>query len=187
MLSYTFWHWKRADVVADDYEAHLARFHEALNASPPPGLRATHAFAIAGAPWANDWGAAYEDWYLVDGSAALDPLNDAAVSAARQAPHDAVAAVTGGGTAGLYRLRLGAPVAEPRVAAWFAKPAGTSYLELFQWLSPVIAAHEGALWGRQMTLGPTPEFCLQLPAAVALDRRIAPLEVPLRRVWKIGA
>lgn len=187
MLSYTFWHWQRDDVSAAEYESRLAAFHEALAASPSPGLQQSHAFAISGAPWAHDGGRAYEDWYVVGGSADLDPLNEAAVSAARQAPHDAAAAAAAGGTAGLYRLRLGAPVAAPQVAAWFGKPAGMSYAEFFQWLSPTIAADGGALWGRQMTLGPTPEFCLQLPSSRTLDPRLHALEIPLRRVWKIGA
>lgn len=187
MLSYTFWHWRRHDVPAAEYEVRLVRFHQALAAHPSAGLHASHAFAIAGAPWANGGGEAYEDWYLVNGSADLDPLNDAAISAARQAPHDAAAAAAAGGTAGLYRLRLGAPLDAPRFAAWFGKPSGVPYAEFFQALSPVITANGGALWGRQMTLGPTPEFCLQLPSPRPLDARLAALELPLRRVWKIDA
>lgn len=148
---------------------------------------ATHAFAITGAPWANAGADAYEDWYIVNGSADLDPLNDAAISAARQAPHDAAAAAAAGGTAGLYRLRLGTPVDAPRFAAWLDKPAGTPYTEYFQALSPMIIAEGGALWGRQMTLGPTREFCLQLPAPRPLDPHLGALELPLRRVWKMDA
>ena len=103
MLAYVFWHWRRA------------------GRSPPRPMRRCSAASTrrsgrrrrrrscararsryAGAPWAADGGEAYEDWYLLEGSAALDPLNAAAVTASRQAPHDAAAAVAAGGTAGLY-------------------------------------------------------------------------------------
>ena len=107
MLAYVFWHWRRPDVPAASYEALQRRFHAALGAAPPAGFLGSRSLAITGAPWADGGNEAYEDWYLLEGSAALDPLNAAAVSASRQAPHDAAAAVAGGGTAGLYLLRLG--------------------------------------------------------------------------------
>lgn len=181
MLSYVFWHWKRADLPAADYESRLAAFHEALRRAPSPGLSASWAFAVHDAPWANNGADAYEDWYLVRGSADLDPLNDAAVSASRQVPHDAAAAAAAGGTAGLYRLRAGHAVASPRYAAWFAKPHGWSYSDLHERLGPVTA--EGALWGRQMTLGPATEFCLHSVEPVSLPREIEARTITLRGVF----
>ena len=83
MLAYVFWHWRRPAIDATTYETRLGRFHAALAAAPPPGFHASFALSLRGAPWANAGGDGYEDWYLVEGSAALDPLNDAAVSAAR--------------------------------------------------------------------------------------------------------
>src|ERR1700752_4970973 len=105
MLAYVFWHWRRPGGPAADYEALQRRFHAALGAAPPAGFLGSRSLAVMNAPWAAGGGEAYEDWYLVADSAALDPLNDAAISASRQAPHDAAAAAAAGGTAGLPRLR----------------------------------------------------------------------------------
>jgi hypothetical protein len=183
VLAYVFWHWRRADVTPPDYEALQRRFHAALEAAPPDGFLASRSAAITGAPWAAAGGEAYEDWYLVEGSAALDPLNTAAVSASRQGPHDAAAAAAQGGTAGHYLLRLGAANTQPLTATWFAKPGGMSYGELFTHLAPLVHAEAGALWGRQMTLGPTPEFCLQAARPVALPPPLAPLPLSCRPIW----
>ena len=51
--------------------------------------------------------AGYEDWHLLENSTALDVLNGAAISQARQRPHDRIAAMAADGTAGLYGLRMG--------------------------------------------------------------------------------
>ena len=182
MLAYVFWHWRRGDADVGAYESAQRHFHDVLAAEPSSGFRGSFSHALSGAPWANAGGDAYEDWYLVDGSAALDPLNTAAVTAARQAPHDAAAAHAAGGTAGLYRLRLGTVSGSPTVAQWFAKPAGMPYPELFALLEgPVTAAH-GALFLRQMTLGPTTECVLLAPAAATLPKSIDALTLRLRPV-----
>jgi len=99
MLAYTFWHWRKASVPRHDYEARVQQFHLALRAHPSAGFSRSYSLAFIGAPWANAGAEAYEDWYLVEGSAALDPLNEAAISASRQVPHDAAAAAAAGGTA----------------------------------------------------------------------------------------
>jgi hypothetical protein len=184
MLAYVFWHWPRADVGAAEYEALQRRFHAALEAAPSRGFLGSRSLAMAGAAWAAGGGQAYEDWYLLEGSAALDPLNAAAVTASRQAPHDAAAAAARDGTAGLYLLRLGAATEPPRAAAWFAKPAGMRYEALFSLLQPVVDAAGGALWGRQMTLGPTPEFCLHTREPVAsLPAPLVAFTAACRLIW----
>jgi hypothetical protein len=183
MLAYVFWHWRRPRVSAATYESLQSEFHAALAAAPPSGFLRSACVAIAGAPWAADGGEAYEDWYLVDGSAALDPLNAAAVTASRQQPHDVAAAAAGGGTAGLYRLRLGTVDGPPRSASWFAKPAGMSYGALFGALEPMVRAERAALWGRQMTLGPAHEFCLHAPPGVSLPAPFEPTRIACRPVW----
>lgn len=182
MLAYVFWHWRRPEVAAAAYEALQLGFHAALAEAPPPGFLRSALLALAGAPWANEGGAAYEDWYLLEGSGALDPLNDAAVSAGRRVPHDAAAGAAHGGTAGLYRLRLGTPPRRPAVAYWFAKPEGMSYAELWRRLGPVAAQPETAVWGRQMVLGPAPELCVQAATEVALPAGLAALRLALRPV-----
>jgi len=182
MLSYVFWHWKRAGVQTPDYEHRLRQFHTALVRSPSPGFKWSWSAALSKAPWANKGGDAYEDWYAVTDSAALDPLNDAAVSASRQLPHDEAASLAAGGTAGLYRLRLGRAFHSPLVALWFAKPDGWSYSQLFDELRPLMVG-DVALWGRQMTLGPAEEFCLHANETVKLPGGIDARSIALRPVF----
>lgn len=184
MLAYVFWHWRRAEADAAAYEAAQRAFHDALAAEPSAGLVGSFSHAVRGAPWANAGGEAYEDWYLVHGSAALDPLNIAAVSAGRHAPHDAAAAHAAGGTAGLYRLRLGELEAGPSVAHWFAKPAGMGYPQFLARMEGAVAAARGALFIRQMVLGPTPECVLlaPAPAPATLPLAIEPLTLEMRPV-----
>jgi hypothetical protein len=184
MLAYVFWHWRRPEVARDEYEQRQQRFHAALRATPSAGFRTSLSAAIQGAPWAASGKEAYEDWYLLEDAAALDPLNEAAVSAPRQHAHDAAAAAADGGTAGLYRVRRGTVSDEaPTFAAWFAKPAGMPYAELYSAVEPLLRSSGGALWCRQMVLGPTPEFCLQSAAPVVLPAPITPLVIQLRRIW----
>ena len=52
---------------------------------------------------------------------------------------------------------------EPAISYWLSKPDGMSYRDFESSLAPCIAAG-CCLWGRRMTLGPTPEFCLHAPA-----------------------
>jgi hypothetical protein len=183
MLAYVFWHWRRPEVSAADYKQAQRRFHAALAEQPSPGFLRSCSIAITGAPWAAAGREAYEDWYLLQGSGALDPLNAAAISASRQAPHDAAAALAAGGTAGLYSLRSGTPGPPPRTATWFAKPAGMAYGELLAMLEPLVRQSGAALWGRQMTLGPALEFCLHTGSPVALPRPLAGLALDCRAVW----
>jgi hypothetical protein len=185
LLAYVFWHWPRNGVSPDEYELLQRRFHTALREGPPVGFLGSRSHAIAEVPWI-DRGPAYEDWYLLENASALDPLNEAAITASRRIPHDAAAAAAAGGTAGLYRRRLGGKDrAAPVVAAWFSKPNGMSYADLDGALEPLLSRGD-VLWCRQMVLGPTPEFCLQSPVPVTLPAIFAPLVVPLRGVWPTG-
>ena len=184
MLAYFFFHWKRPDVDARDYEDRLRDFHTALKAAPPDGFSRSWSVALHGVPWANNGYDSYEDWYLVRNSADLDPLNDAAISASRKMPHDKVASGTEGGSAGLYRVRAGAVIDNPGFAHWFSKPDGWSYPQLFDALQPLTNA--GALWQRQMALGPG-EFCLHTIQPVSLPAGITGLPAELRSVFPAGA
>src|SRR6185436_6036574 len=131
-LAYGFWHWPRHAVALEQYEARQRAFQAALAGEPPRGFQRGTTVRLRGAPWAAAGGPAYEDWYLVDDMAALERLNDAAVSGRRQSPHDSVAALAANGIAGLYGLRAGVPLAVPDFASWFAKPEGMSYSALFE-------------------------------------------------------
>jgi len=183
MLAYVFWHWKQPGVAAGDYEQRQRAFHAALAAVPCAGFQQSWSLALAGAPWAAGGAEAYEDWYLVDDFAALGSLNTAAVSASRLAPHDAAAALAADGAGGLYALRLGSAAAPPQYAAWFGKPAGMTYPELFAELAPTRERAGAALWLRQMVLGPAREFCVQSAAPIALPASLHALTLSLRTVW----
>jgi hypothetical protein len=181
-LAYVFWHWKRPEVETADYEDRQRGFHAALGVSPLPGYLESFSHAIAGAPWTAS-NEAYEDWYLVQDFSALGLLNEAAVSGGRAEPHDAAAAVAADGAAGVYGLRRGTALRQPQYAHWFSKPEGMSYGELFAQLAPVVDGVAGALWMRQMVLGPAREFCLHATRPVSLPGNVNALVIPLQRVW----
>lgn len=182
-LAYVFWHWKQPAVSAAKYEARQRAFHAALAEHPPTGFARSISTALDGAPWANGGGPAYQDRYLIQDSASLDALDACVRSGARQETHDSAASVAAGGTAGLYRARLGAPVAAPRYALWFAKPPGTTYDELLALWGPLVRGGESVLWMRRMVLGPTPEFCLESVTPLDLPRRLGAIALTLRPVW----
>ena len=168
MIAYVFWHRRRAGVRVEDYRAALEAFHVSLLSSRLPGFRRTTIFQTAGLPWLSTPDVLFEDWHLLDGSAVLDPLNEAAVTGDRAEPHGRIAAFVDTGVAGLYRLRLGEPsIPPPRLVYWLSKPAGMSYQAFFDSLKS-LCAEGAALWSRQMVLGPTPEFCLQASAEIDL-------------------
>ncbi len=182
-LAYGFWHWPRADVGLATYESCQCDFQKALAAHPPEGFLGASTMRLSGAPWAAQGGAAYQDWYLVRDMASLERLNEAAVTAARMAPHDAVAKLAADGIAGLYGLRAGAPLAGPGFATWFGKPAGMTYPALFERLAPLLSPGPAALWMRQLVLGPTPEFCLHSMQPIELPAGYEWMRLPLEPVW----
>ena len=181
-MAYVFWHWKRPEVTKNDYEDRQRHFHAALSGSPPLGFINSFSFGVSNAPWAAS-GDVYEDWYLVQDFAALGLLNEAAVSGSRAEPHDVAAVVAAGGSAGLYGLRCGTELRQPRYAHWFGKPEGMPYRELFAQLAPVVDEAGGALWMRQMTLGPAREFCLHTTLPVSVLKDLDALVIPLRQTW----
>jgi hypothetical protein len=185
MLAYTFWHWPRHGIDPVAYEQGLVSFQEALGRRAPAGFVGSAVFRVRDAPWAGDGLPAYEDWYLLEGSAALDVINDAAVSGACQARHDSAALHAAGGAAGLYRLREGAlEVRDARVAHWLRKPEGVEYAEFYDEIAPQLDDHT-ALWSRQMVLGPTPEFCLMARQVGSLPFPVSHV-VPHELVWASG-
>jgi len=182
LLAYVFWHWHRPEVTAMGYEDRQRGFHAAFRTSPPPGFIDSFSVGITDAPWLAGR-EAYEDWYLLQDFNALGLLNEAAVSGSRTQPHDAAASAAAGGAGGVYRLRRGTALRQPRYACWFGKPEGTSYRELFARLDPVVDSLESALWMRQMVLGPAKEFCLHSVMRVSLLADLGGLSIPLRPIW----
>ena len=187
LLAYVFWHWRQPSVSTENYEAAQVGFQRALADSPSVGFVRSFSHAIVGAPWANGGGDAYEDWYLIHDSAALDALDEAAVTAGRRSAHNVAASLAAAGTAGLYQLRLGHAPAAPRSAQWFLKPAGMAYVQLFAAVEPALAPVGGSLWMRRMTLGPATEFCVLAREPAALAPPFQMVALPLRPVWSGGA
>lgn len=167
MLADLFWHAAPDGAVAAEYEKTVVRFGAALADSQIPGLLDNASFAIGRTPWLGERG--YEDWVWLEGSWALDALNERAVSGAMTAPHDAVAKATRhGGFGGLYYLVAG----EHRMPAdskvfWLSRPRGIAWRDV---LPSIIrsASAEVAVWRRQMVLGPAPEFALIGPPDLSL-------------------
>ena len=182
MLAYVFWHWPRFDVDLAQYQTKLRAFHKTLGANAPPGFHHSTVFSIKGANWLDTTNQVFEDWYLLDNSAALDQIDKGAVTGACEQPHNVVAREAAGGTAGLYRLRRGtADLSKKRIAVWFSKPDGMSYKDLFARLDQEPLSRV-ALWQRQMTLGPTREFCLLGESKEAIPR-VGGEEVALELIW----
>ena len=109
MLAYVFWHRPFAHADRKLYEATLVRFQGDLPRSKPPGFIAAGSFRIEPVPWLSDL-PGYEDWYLMEGSWAMDPLNAFAITGAMQTPHDDVAALMEEGHGGLYAHVGGEPL-----------------------------------------------------------------------------
>ena len=168
---------------AGDYESRQRAFHAALAAAPPAGFLHSFSVSLGGAPWAAGGAESYEDWYLVDTFASLATLNEGAVSGQRSGPHDAAAAAAEGGAGGVYLLRRGQTLSVPRYALWFSKPAGMTYDGLLALVSPLVERAGGALWIRQMTLGPARELCIHAREPLDVPPPLDALRLPLRQVW----
>ncbi len=165
MLAYVFSHRPAGDVDVDAYETALKNFHAALASAPPSGFVRSSTFKV---------GDHYSDWYLVDGSAALDVLNAAAVSGARIPAHDAAARMAVDGVGKLYSLISGEPTAGPGFEIHFSKPAGVGYADHYARLGPYSSRPGVSVWRRMMVLGPPPEFCLIAPSGIELPHEYRP-------------
>jgi hypothetical protein len=164
MLAYLFWHRPYPTTSVKQYEEALLRFQQHLGQQHPPGFGGSASFRVAALPWLDNR-PGYEDWCLLDGSWALDPLNAFAVAGPVMSAHDAAAAQMEDGHGGLYALVWGDPVlVERSTAVWLTRPRG------IQW-QPVLDAlrqqhPQATLWRRQMVLGPGKEFALIVPPGI---------------------
>ena len=160
-MAYVFWH-SPADASNDvrGYESNLNAFHRALAELAPKGLLGLRMLRFERVEWLSSAVPVYEDTYFLSGFEALDALETAAVSPPLQEVHNGVARLVGTATAGLYKLHSGQwQLKPPLFAQWFSKPAGVSYEALRQRFDGVSENFE--LWGRQLVLGPTKEFCVR--------------------------
>ena len=154
MLAYLFWHRSGAPEPRDLYERRLIEFHEALRGA----VVESAAFRLERLPFTDRAG--YEDWYLIDDWPALGQLNQAAVSDVRRSPHDAVAHLSAEGWGGVYHLVRGRS-GVPEGVRWTGKRRDESYESFLERESA------GAVWQRQLVLGPAPEFCLSVEPSPA--------------------
>jgi hypothetical protein len=167
MLAYIFWHRPYAHIEREAYEGAIVRFQRDLAAQPPPGFAAASSFRIDPVPWLSNQ-SGYEDWYLLEASWAMDPLNAFAITGSRQGSHDHVAALADEGWGGLYALAGGEPSpAKESTVYWLTRPRG------IQWqaaLAPVRAqCPRATVWRRQMVLSPATEFAVEAPDHAVID------------------
>ncbi len=184
MLAYVFWHWPTAEVNESTYQQRLIDFHRTLAGNASAGFARSIVFKTDKTSWLQTDGPAFEEWYLLQDSAALDKLNEAAVSGACEPAHNMVAKDAAGGAAGLYRLRTGqGKLSDSHFATWFAKPHGVPYPDFFANLAPLSSQDGVALWSRQMLLGPTEEFCIYSQTPLKLPPGIEGETVSLTNIW----
>jgi hypothetical protein len=164
MLAYLFWHRPYSTTTIKQYEEALLRFQQHLGQQHPPGLGGSASFRVAALPWLGNR-PGYEDWCLLDGSWALDPLNAFAVAGPVTSAHDAAAAQMEEGYGGLYALVWGEPVLPERsIAVWLTRPRGIQWRPVLDALRQQLTGT--TLWRRQMVLGPGKEFVLIAPAGL---------------------
>lgn len=187
MLTYVFWHQRAGSVAREEYQAKLVAFHQILQERQPQGFVGSLVLEMASLPWMTEESEVYEDWYFVENSAALDPLDQAAVSGICREPHQQIARLAGQGTGGLYRLKSASldltRLVELRHATWFSKPSGMSYDKLYSLLEHREEAPQDILWQRQMTMGPALEFCIHSSQPGRLAAEIARTQVQIRPLF----
>jgi hypothetical protein len=165
VLAYVFSHRPGPGAEVAAYEEVLREFHTTLASHRPRGFVSSLTYRI---------GDGYSDWYLLEDSAALDALNEAAVSGARATPHRAAARMAVDGVGKLLFLAAGEHDEAATCEIRFAKPRGMAYADLYAGLQPTTAAKGVGLWRRMMVLGPPPEFCLTAPSPVELPAVMRP-------------
>ena len=173
MIAYLFFHHLEPGADEVEYEAGLRHFHVALRDAGIAGFSGSRTYRLADG---------YCDWYLVESSAALDPLNDAAVSGGRTTLHNAVAMRAVNFTGKLMKLAAGRYDPEAAVEVRFSKPHGMSYADFYRRLEPLTARPDVSVWRRMMVLGPAPEFSLLSRTEEALPRDMDPVVVKLELV-----
>jgi hypothetical protein len=156
MLAYIFWHrpGRRANVA--DYEDALGSFHDLLAGAALQGLLGSLSFEIDRAPWNAEPGW-YEDWYLLDGFAALGTLREVAGHPRLSGRHQFLAARAGTSAGGVYESRVEPSHARAIRAVWFSKPRGMDYAGFLAAAGEPVGAGRD-VWVRQLALGPAPEF-----------------------------
>jgi hypothetical protein len=165
VIAYLFSHRPAPGCDVAAYEDSLRRFHAELARASVSGFIESATFATGGG---------YNDWYLLESSAAMDGLNAAAVSGARAPAHESAARMAADGAGKLLSLASGKPSMESGFEVRFSKPAGMAYKDLYAQLETWTGSSGVSLWRRMMVLGPPPEFCLVTPSTFDLPPEMHP-------------
>jgi hypothetical protein len=182
-LAFVFWHWPKEGITPASYETKLFSFQRYLSSSKPAGLIEATSFRVDPVPWGPKGLPIYEDWYLVKDFASLGGLNDAAVSGQARPPHDSIAMDAMGGTGGVFRMvSSNVLLSESRYATWVEKPAGPTYQTYYDEVAKSVGAARTDLWRRQLTLGPSPQFCIHSTEEIRLPSTFRPTYAELRRI-----
>jgi hypothetical protein len=167
VLAYVFWHAAPGSSATAEYERRLLHFGDTLAKERVPGLLGNASYAIGPTPWLGEPG--YEDWAWLEGSWALDGLNERAVSGEVHQPHDAIAQMTKhGGFGALYYPVAGQPdIAADSKALWLSRPRGINWRDV---MPAIVKSANSMVWvcRRQMVLGPSPEFAIIGPPTLTL-------------------
>jgi hypothetical protein len=118
-------------------------------------------------PWL-DHPSGYEDWATIDGSCALETLNEQAVSGRMAALHGTIAQQMGTGYGGVYYHLWGNM--DPHVAEraqWLSRPRGIEFRPALESISQTATAPV-SVWRRFMVLGPGLEFVILGNASLEL-------------------
>jgi hypothetical protein len=183
VIAYVFWHAAPDSSATAEYEKVLVRFGRALTEANSPGLLGNASYAIGETPWLGEPG--YEDWAWLEGSWALDTLNERAVSGAMEQPHGVIARMTKhGGFGALYYLVAGNHrIPGDSKVFWLSRPRGINWRDSLPALVKSASAPV-AVWRRQMVLGPSTEFAVAGPRTLTLTlpQGWTSLEVERRRL-----
>ena len=183
MLAYLFWHAAQNASATDEYEKKILRFGEALAKAKVPGVLGCASYAIGRTTWLGEPG--YEDWAWLEGSWALESLNERAVSGAMGQPHHAVSQITKhGGFGALYYLVDGKhAIPGHSKILWLSRPRGIVWRDVMPGIVKSASA-EVTVWRRLMVLGPATEFAVIGPAdlTLAVPKGWSCVEVARRRL-----
>jgi len=183
MLAYLFWHAASNTSATDEYEKKILRFGEALAKAKIPGVLGCASYAIGRTTWLGEPG--YEAWVWLEGSWALEGLNERAVSGAMDQPHHAVSQTTKhGGSGALYYLVDGKhAIPGHSKILWLSRPRGIVWRDVMPGIVKSASA-EVTVWRRLMVLGPATEFAVIGPAdlTLAVPKGWSCVEVARRRL-----
>lgn len=171
MLVYVFWHQPRAGIALDEYAGALLAFESVFKQQGD--VTDVQSFRMESVPWFGSGQRVYTDWYVMDDSSRLDPINEHAVTGPCEAPHHAIAAMAGAGAGSLYDITYpGCEIDQARHSVWLSKPNGMSYADFRARWSTLETAGV-CLLQRRMGLGPSPEFCALGIEAITLPEGLS--------------